>query len=40
MLPESCILAYELVVTRLIAVKYIRVVRTGVNAHSIGIKLQ
>ena len=39
LLRESYILIYKLVVTGLIAVEYIRVGRTGINAYSIGIKL-
>ena len=38
-LLESYILVYKLVVMGLIAVEYIRVGRTGVNAYSIRIKL-
>ena len=39
MLRESYILVYKLVVMGLIVVEYIRVGRTGVNAHSIRIKV-
>ena len=39
MLQESYVLVYKLVVMELIAVEYIRVGRTGVNAYSIRIKL-
>ena len=39
MLRESYILVYKVVVIGLIAVEYIRVGRTGVNAYSIRIKL-
>ena len=39
MLRESYILIYKLVVVGLIAVEYIRVGRTGVNAYVIRIKL-
>ena len=39
MLRESRILVYKLVVMELIAVEYIRVGRTDVNAYSIRIKL-
>ena len=36
---ESYILVYKLVVMGLIAVEYIRIGRTGVNAYSIRIKV-
>ena len=39
LLQESYILVYKLVVMGLIAVEYIRVGRTGVNAYSIRKKL-
>ena len=39
MLRESYILVYDLVVMELIAVEYMTVGRTGVNAYSIRIKL-
>ena len=39
MLRESYVLVYKLVVMGLIAVEYIRLGRTGVNAYLISIKL-
>ena len=39
MLQESYVVVYKLVVMGLIAVEYIRIGRTGVNAYSIRIKV-